>query len=384
LKDIALSETLTKLINSDSLLIGTLLPFLFILTLVVFVHEMGHYLVGRWCGIGVKAFSVGFGPELLGFTDKRGTRWKLSAIPLGGYVKFAGDANGTSTPDKAALETMSDAERKTAFHTQPVWKRAATVAAGPIANILMTIAIFAVFFGAYGKVITNPVITKFVPGSVAETAGFQLGDRFLSIDGNALESFADLQRYIAPRPGLEMTFVMDRKGEKVIIKAAPQTREIDDALGNKIKVAVLGIQTSPAEGGFEIRKFTPLQAVGESIRETGYIARETGSFLVRLAKGREDKCQLGGPVKIATMAGQAAKRGVDWLIQLAALLSIGIGLLNLLPIPPLDGGHLLFFGMEAGMRRPVSPKTQDFVFRFGGFLVFCFMAFVLFNDLFAC
>ncbi len=379
-----MSETLTKLINSDSLLVGTLLPFLFILTLVVFVHEMGHYLVGRWCGIGVKAFSVGFGPELLGFTDRRGTRWKLSAIPLGGYVKFSGDMNGASRPDSDGLSNMSEDERKTAFHTQPVWKRAVTVVAGPLANVLLTIVIFAVFFGINGQMITNPVISKLIPGSVAEAAGFQSGDRFLSIDGNAVESFSDLQRYIAPRANQEMIFVMDRKGQAITIKATPLTREIDDALGNKVRVAVLGIQTSPAESGYEIRKFTPLQAVGESIKETGFIASETGNFLVRLVKGREDKCQLGGPVKIATMAGQAAERGADWLIQLAALLSIGIGLLNLLPIPPLDGGHLLLYGMEAGMRRPVSPRTQDFVFRFGGLLVLSFMAFVLFNDLFAC
>lgn len=379
-----MSETLTKLINSDSLLVGTLLPFLAILTIVVFVHEMGHYLVGRWCGIGVKAFSVGFGPELIGFNDKHGTRWKLSAIPLGGYVKFAGDENGASMPDQAALETMSDVERKSAFQTQPVWKRAATVVAGPLANVLLTIVIFAVFFAVNGQIITNPVITKLVPGSVAEAAGFQPGDRFLSIDGNAVESFSDLQRYIAPRPDQEMTFVMDRKGQKLTLKASPQTREIDDALGNKVKVAVLGIQTSPAEGGFEVRKFTPLQALGQSVKETGYIAGETGNFIVRLIKGREDKCQLGGPVKIATMAGQAAKRGIDWLIQLGALLSIGIGLLNLLPIPPLDGGHLLMYGMEAVMRRPVSAKMQEIVFRIGGIAVLGFMGFVFFNDLFAC
>ena len=383
-KDISLSETLTKLINSDSIFLGTLLPFLAILTVVVFIHEMGHYLVGRWCGIGVKAFSVGFGPELLGYTDKKGTRWKLSAIPLGGYVKFSGDENGASIPDHAALANMSQAERNTAFHTQPVWKRAATVAAGPIANILLTIAIFAVFFAVNGRMITNPVITKIVPGSVAEAAGFQPGDKFLSINGNKVEAFSDLQRYVAPRPDQEIVFVIDRKGQTLTIKATPLTREIDDALGNKVKVAVLGVQTSPAEGGYEIRKFTPLRALGESVRETGYIAGETGSFLVRLVSGREDKCQLGGPVKIATMAGQAASRGTDWLIQLAALLSIGIGILNLLPIPPLDGGHLLMYGIEGVMRRPVSAKMQEIVFRIGGIMVLGFMGFVFFNDLFAC
>lgn len=379
-----MSETLTKLINSESLLIGTLMPFLVVLTIVVFVHEMGHYLVGRWCGIGVKAFSIGFGPELFGFNDRRGTRWKVSAIPLGGYVKFAGDENGASIPDQEALAGMSDAERRSAFQTQPVWKRAATVVAGPLANVLLTIAIFAVFFSMHGKMVTNAVVTKLVPGSVAEAAGFMPGDKFISIDGIPIDSFSDLQRYVAPRADQEMTFLMDRKGEQITIRAAPKTKEIDDALGNKVKVAVLGIQTSPAEGGYEILTFTPMQALGESVKETAFIAGETGNFIVRLVKGREDKCQLGGPVKIATMAGQAAKRGVDWLIQLAALLSIGIGLLNLLPIPPLDGGHLLLYGMEAAMRRPVSAKMQELVFRIGGLLVLSFMGFVFFNDLFAC
>ncbi|MGB8818504.1 MAG: RIP metalloprotease RseP [Rhizobiaceae bacterium] len=379
-----MSETLTKLINSESILIGTLVPFLAILTLVVFVHEMGHYLVGRWCGIGVKAFSVGFGPELLGYTDRRGTRWKLSAIPLGGYVKFLGDENGASIPDQAALENMPEDERKSAFQTQPVWKRALTVAAGPFANVLLTIAVFAVFFGMYGQVVTNAVVSKTIPGSPAEIAGFLPGDKFVSIDGNPVNSFADLQRYVGPRADQEMTFVMDRKGQQVTLKAAPTTREIDDALGNKVKVAVLGVQTTPAESGYEVKSFTPLQAIGQSVKETAFIATETGNFLVRLVKGREDKCQLGGPVKIATMAGQAAKRGIEWLIQLAAILSIGIGILNLLPIPPLDGGHLLLYGMESVMRRPVSAKMQDVVFRIGGLLVLSFMGFVFFNDLFAC
>lgn len=379
-----MSETLTKLINSDSLIFGTLLPFLAILTLVVFVHEMGHYLAGRWCGIGVKAFSVGFGRELIGFTDKRGTRWKLSAIPLGGYVKFLGDENGASIPDQAGLEAMPVEERKHAFQTQPVWKRALTVAAGPFANVLLTIAIFSVFFALYGQVVTNAIVSKIVPGTPAEIAGFLPGDKFVSIDGNAVASFSDLQRYVAPRADQEMTFVIERNGGPLTIKATPVTREIDDALGNKVKVAVLGIQTIPAESGYEVKTFTPLGAVGHAISETAFVAKETGHFLVRLVKGREDKCQLGGPVKIATMAGQAAERGLDWLIQLAALLSIGIGILNLLPIPPLDGGHLLLYGVESVIRRPVSAKVQDLMFRIGGLMVLTFMGFVFFNDLFAC
>lgn len=382
--DEKLSDTLTKLLGSDSLLIGTILPFLIVLTVVVFVHEMGHYLVGRWCGIGVKAFSIGFGPELIGFNDKRGTRWKLSAIPLGGYVKFAGDLNGASIMDADAMAAMTPQERAVAFHTQPVWKRAATVFAGPLANFILTIAIFTVFFSLYGKLVVDPVVTEIMPDTVAASAGFKPGDRFVSVDGQPVATFTDVQRYIAPRAGQEIRFAMERDGKSVEITAAPQIKEMDDPLGNKVKIAVLGIKVSNENGNFRTVNFSPLGAFQESLSEAGFIAEQTGNFFVRLVKGREDKCQLGGPVKIATMAGQAAKRGYDWLIQLAALLSIGIGILNLLPIPPLDGGHLLFYGMEAVMRRPVSAKMQDIVYRIGSILVLGFMGFVFFNDLFAC
>ena len=377
-------DFLTSLINSDSLLVGTIVPFLVVLTLVVFVHEMGHYLVGRWCGIGVKAFSIGFGPELVGFNDKHGTRWKLSAIPLGGYVKFAGDENGASVPDRDALASMSEEERKTAFHTQPVWKRAATVFAGPFANFILTVVIFAAFFALYGKVVAEPLVSTVMPNSPAAVAGFLPGDKFVSVDGEEIRTFSDVQRNVMGRAGEEIRFVVLRDGKELELSATPEIREIDDQLGNKVKTAVLGVQLSGDSGAIRVEEMSPLQAISGALDQSLFIASETGNFMVRLIKGREDKCQLGGPVKIATMAGQAAKRGVDWLIQLAAMLSIGIGILNLLPIPPLDGGHLLFYGIEAVQRRPVSEKVQEIVFRIGTLLVLSFMAFVFFNDLYAC
>jgi regulator of sigma E protease len=379
-----LSETLSKLVGTDSLLIGTLLPFFIVLTVVVFVHEMGHYLVGRWCGIGVKAFSIGFGPEIFAFNDKHGTRWRFAAIPLGGYVKFAGDMTGAGLIDQAAVDKMSDAEKKVAFHLQPVWKRAATVFAGPVANFILTMVIFSFFFALYGKNVADPIIDKVVPGSVAELAGFKPGDRFLSVDGLKIKSFDELPRYIMSRADQEMTFKLEREGKSLEIKATPRREESKDQLGNSIKVGQLGVGLTTSVQNSTNIEFTPLEAVGQAFNESKFIIAETGRFFYRLASGREDKCQLGGPVKIATMAGQAAQRGVDWLIQLTALLSIGIGILNLLPIPPLDGGHLLFYGMESVMRRPVSAKMQDIVFRIGTVLVLTFMGFVIFNDLFAC
>ena len=379
-----MSDTLTALFSGQSLFFGTILPFLFILTVVVFVHEMGHYLVGRWCGIGVKAFSIGFGPEIIGFNDRRGTRWKLSAIPLGGYVKFAGDENASSRPDAAALSELSEEDRAQAFQFAAVWKRAATVFAGPAANFILTIAIFSTIFALYGRVIADPMVARAMPGSAAEIAGFLPGDKFLRVDGAPIETFSDVQRYVSTRAGQSIKFVMEREGKEVELTAIPKETEIKDPLGNKIKIGVVGVETNKDVGKFRVVNYGPIAAVGEGIKESFFIAGQTGEFLGRLVRGREDKCQLGGPVKIATMAGKAAEKGFTWLIQLTALLSIGIGILNLLPIPPLDGGHLLFYAIEGAIRRPVTEKLQEWVYRIGGIMVLTFMGFVIFNDLFAC
>ncbi|MCO4316507.1 RIP metalloprotease RseP [Phyllobacterium sp. 21LDTY02-6] len=378
-----MTELLHTLFGSQSLLVGTIVPFLIVLTVVVFVHEMGHYLVGRWCGIGVKAFSIGFGPELIGFNDRSGTRWKLSAIPLGGYVKFAGDDDVTSSTSKD-IGAMSEAERKVAFHTQPVWKRAATVFAGPAFNILLTVLIFSVFFSLYGKRVSDPTVGEVRPGGPAAMAGFQPGDRFVSVDGARIETFADVQRIVSGRAGDPLDFVVNRNGQDVRLTATPQLTDQQDALGNTVKVAIIGVATNEAVGNFRRIEYGPVESVGQAVRESGFIIARTGQFFSRFFAGREDKCQLGGPVKIATMAGQAASQGIDWLIQLTAMLSIGIGLLNLFPLPPLDGGHLVFYAAEAVIGRPVKPVVQEVFFRAGFFLVLGFMGFVLFNDLFAC
>lgn len=368
----------------DSLLVGTIVPFLFVLTVVVFVHEMGHYLVGRWCGIGVRAFSIGFGPELIGFNDRRGTRWKLCAIPLGGYVKFVGDINATSTPDPSEVESLTPEERKVAFHTQAVWKRALTVLAGPVFNFILTIAVFAVMFSIYGKVISEPLVSEVRPDTPAAAAGLQPGDRFVSVDGSPVESFADVQRIVSGRAGDPLVFVLDRKGQEVTVTVTPQLLDQTDALGNVIRVGIIGVVSTPDNSQRRIETFSPGGAVVEAVVETGYIIARTGQFLKRFVVGREDKCQLGGPVKIADMAGKAAALGFEWLVQLVALLSVGIGILNLLPIPPLDGGHLVFYGLEAVKGRPVSERAMEAVYRVGMFLVLGFMAFVFWNDLFGC
>jgi regulator of sigma E protease len=379
-----LNEQISAIFSTDGIVLGTLLPFLFVLTVVVFVHEMGHYLVGRWCGIGVKAFSIGFGPELIGFEDRHGTRWKLSAIPLGGYVKFVGDINATSTPDAGELEALSPAERRVAFHTQPIWKRAATVFAGPAFNFLLAVAVFAVMFSIYGKFVSEPMVAEVRPGSPAAVAGIRPGDRFVSVDGTLVDSFADVQRLVGGRAGDSMVFVLMRDGEEIEVIATPEVSEQTDALGNVVKLGLIGVVNNEALGQPRLIEFGPLGAVAEAVRETAFITVRTGQFLQRFVVGREDKCQLGGPVRIADMAGRAARLGFEWLVQLVALLSVGIGILNLLPIPPLDGGHLLFYGIEAVKGRPVSERAMEAVYRVGLFLVLAFMAFVFWNDLFGC
>ena len=379
-----MGDLFTTIFGVEGLLIGTIIPFLFVLTVVVFVHEMGHYLVGRWCGIGVKAFSIGFGPELVGFNDRHGTRWKLSAVPLGGYVKFVGDMNATSQPDEEGMEALTEQEQRVAFHTQPIWKRAATVFAGPLFNFILAIAVFTVMFSVYGRYVADPVVAEVREGSPAAMAGFAPGDVFATVDGRPVETFADVQRYVSGRAGDRIVFGMRRDGKEIELVATPELSEQLDAIGNTVRIGVIGVVNTQAVGKPRVIELSPTQALGAAVTETGHVIARTGQFLKRFVVGREDKCQLGGPVKIAEMSGRAASLGFEWLVQLVALLSIGIGILNLLPIPPLDGGHLMFYGFEAALGKPVSERVMDGVYRVGLLLVLGFMAFVFWNDLFAC
>ena len=375
-------DFVTSIFSTNGLLVGTIIPFLFVLTVVVFVHEMGHYLVGRWCGIGVKAFSIGFGPELFGFNDRHGTRWKLSAIPLGGYVKFTGDMSVTSTPDPESTEHLSPDELRVAFHTQPVWKRAATVFAGPFFNFLLTIAVFAVMFAGFGRYVMEPMVAEVRPDTPAAIAGFQPGDRFVSIDGTQVRTFGDVQRIVSGRAGDELSFIVRRNEEEVVLKATPELLEQKDALGNTVRIGVIGVVNDQEMGQPRLIEFGPLEALGEAVRETGYVIYRTGQFLKRFVAGREDRCQLGGPVKIADMAGKAAQLGFEWVVQLVALLSVGIGVLNLLPIPPLDGGHLVFYAYEAVTGKPPSDGALRVLMTMGLIIVLGLMLFGLTNDLF--
>jgi regulator of sigma E protease len=362
-------------------LIGYLVPFLFVLTIVVFFHELGHFLVARWCGIKVVTFSLGFGPELVGFNDRYGTRWKISAIPLGGYVKFFGDDNAASVPDQAAAAAMSESEKKDSFAGQAVAARAAVVAAGPIANFILAIAIFAAIFMIVGKQTTSARVDAVQPGSAAATAGFQPGDLVLSIDGEKIDSFSDMQRIVSISSGETLKIVVERQGSELTLKATPQLKEIKDNFGNVHRLGVLGISRSMAAGDIKIQKLGPLPAVVLGAQETWFVVDRTMSYIVGVFAGREAADQLGGPIRIAQVSGQVASAGFVALIHLTAVLSVSIGLLNLFPIPLLDGGHLLFYVIEAVRGRPLSDRAQEVGFRIGLAIVVMLMIFATFNDI---
>jgi regulator of sigma E protease len=362
-------------------LIGYLVPFLFVLTIVVFFHELGHFLVARWCGIKVLTFSLGFGPELAGFYDRHGTRWKISAVPLGGYVKFFGDDNAASVPDRAASAAMSESEKKDSFAGQKVGARAAVVAAGPIANFVLAVAIFAGIFMIVGKQTTSARVDAVQPGSAAATAGFQPGDLVLSINGEAIGSFSDMQRIVSISSGEPLKIVVERKGSEVTLNATPQLKEIKDNFGNVHRLGVLGISRSMAAGDIKTQKLGPLAAISQGAQETWFVVDRTLSYIGGVFAGREAADQLGGPIRIAQVSGQVASAGFTALMHLTAVLSVSIGLLNLFPIPLLDGGHLLFYGIEAVRGRPLSDRAQEVGFRIGLAIVVMLMIFATFNDI---
>lgn len=375
------ADVLAGLHHVGSGIIGYAVPFLFVLTLVVFFHELGHFLVARRCGIRVLTFSIGFGPELFGFYDRYGTRWKVAAVPLGGFVKFLGDDSAASTPDRAAAETMTEAEKKEAFAHKSVGARAAVVAAGPIANFILAILIFAGIYTTIGKQITSARVDAVQPGSAAAAAGFEPGDVVLSIDGSRIDSFTDMQRIVSLAAGEMLTIEVERGGVHKTLKAVPTLREVKDAFGGSHRMGVLGISRSMAPGDIRVEKAGPLKALAMGAQETWFVVDSTFSYIGGVFSGREGTDQLGGPIRIAQVSGQVASAGFAPLLHLAAVLSVSIGLLNLFPIPLLDGGHLLFYMIEAIRGRPLSDRAQEVGFRIGLAIVVMLMIFATYNDI---
>lgn len=362
-------------------LVGYILPYVIVLSLLVFVHEFGHYLAGRLSGIRVLAFSIGFGPELVGFTDGHGTRWKISAIPLGGYVRFFGDADAASRPDDGELEELTPEEKAQTLAGAKLWKRAVTVAAGPIANFILAIAIFAVLFGMMGKPVADPVVAEVKADSAAAEAGVKPGDVLVALDGEAVETFDDVVRYISMRPKIPVVVTVRRDGSELGLNMTPRRVETSDRFGNKMEVGQIGIVTNQQSGNFRIVELTPLQAVGEGVRQTWHIVTGTVDYLSNLIAGRMNADQLGGPVRVVQASGQMATLGVVALVNLAAVLSVSLGLLNLMPIPVLDGGHLLLYALEALRGKPVGPNAQEIAFRIGLAMIVSLMVFATWNDI---
>jgi regulator of sigma E protease len=358
-----------------------LIPFLFVLTVVVFFHELGHFWVARRVGVKVDAFAIGFGPELIGFNDRHGTRWRIAAIPLGGYVRFHGDDSVASTPDRQAIATMSTEEKRVSFFLQPLWKRAAIVAAGPIANFILAILIFAAVFLVYGRQETSPRVDAVQAGSVAEAAGFKPGDLVVAIEGREIKSFAEMQRVVGASPGEPLKIEVERGNQRLTLTATPQLKEIKDSFGNVHRLGVLGITRSATAADVTTQRFGPVEALKLGVGETWFVIERTLGYIAGMVTGREAADQLGGPIRIAQISGQVATVSFAALLHLTAVLSVSIGLLNLFPVPLLDGGHLLFYAIEAIRGRPLSDRAQEVGFRIGLALVLMLMIFATWNDI---
>ena len=358
---------------------GYVLPFLFVLTVVVFFHELGHFAVARWNGVRVEAFSVGFGREIFGFTDRRGTRWKFSWIPLGGYVRFQGDANAASVPDAAANGRPDDRGN---FHNQPLFARIAVTAAGPLANFILAVLIFATLAFFFGEYVRAPRVDEVRPDSAAAEAGLLPGDIVRAIDGVEIESFQDIRREVLRHPDESLTFTIERGGESMRLPVVPRWETITDAFGNETRAGVLGV-VHHATGAGDVRhvEYGLFASLAEGVARTYAITRDTLVYVGHMITGRRDADQLGGPLRIAQISGQSAELGWLSLIQLTALLSVSIGLINLFPIPLLDGGHLLYYAIEGLLGRPLAQRYQEAGFRVGFALVIGLMLFVTWNDL---
>jgi len=368
-------------------IIGRLIGVIAVLMLIVVIHELGHYLVGRWCGIKAAVFSVGFGPEICARIDKSGTRWRLAALPLGGYVRFVGDESGDSQPAAAkntAAVGAGQAPLKGSFAAAGPWRKVATVFAGPLFNGLLAVLILAFMAFHFGKFTIAPVVSRVLPDSPAAAAGLQPGDRFITMNGRAVVSFEDISRYVMTHENEPVHFVVERQGRPLNLAVTPELARTDDGFGNIIRVGRIGVAGSNDPQNISRRTYGAADALGEGLRDTWMVIGQTGQYLAKLAEGRGDRCQLSGPVRTAEIAWQVSDIGVWALVQLAALLSVGIGLFNLLPMPPLDGGHLLFYLVEGLTGYAAPARLQEMVFRAGWILILLFTIFAILNNSIPC
>ncbi|WP_267393125.1 MULTISPECIES: RIP metalloprotease RseP [unclassified Sphingomonas] len=354
----------------------TVIAFLGAIGPLVFIHEMGHYLAGRLFGVKAEAFSIGFGREIAGFTDSRGTRWKFGWLPLGGYVRFAGDMNPASQPDAAWL-SLPAAERQRTFQAKPLWQRAIIVGAGPFVNLVLAILILAGFAYGYGVDATPAVVGTVVEGSPAAKAGIREGDRIVSIGGTAMENFSDIAKYALIRPGEQAEVQLVRAGRPADVTLAIGVVHQRDRFGNDYRIGRLGI----GSGAPVLAPVGALAAIPAGVKMTGDIIGGTLQTLGQIISGRRSMDELGGPIRIAKVSGEQLALGWSAFVWLIAMLSINLGFINLLPVPMLDGGHLFFYAIEAIRRRPLEPSIQEWAFRGGLAAVLALMLIVTFNDL---
>lgn len=355
--------------------------FAFVITIVVFFHELGHFAVARACGVAVETFSIGFGKAIVSWTDRKGTLWKISWIPLGGYVKFLGDADATSRPDEELVKQLPPEKRTTAFLSKPLYQRALVVLAGPAANFVLAIAIFAVTFMFLGREVVMPRVDQIKPGSAAATAGIKAGDIIRKADGRAIGEFSDLQGIVTMSAGRDMTIVVERNGQFLTLHATPQLLEMKTPFGDVQRVGVLGIVNNLGKDEVTLVRYGPAGAVREATIRTWNVVDSTMTYLWRMVVGQQDASQLSGPLGIAKVSRQVASIGIIELINLAALISVSIGLVNLFPVPILDGGHLLYYACEAVMGRPLGARAQDVGFRLGLAVMLGLMVLATWNDL---
>ena len=343
---------------------------------LVFFHEFGHYVVGRLFGVGAEVFSIGFGREIVGWTDRRGTRWKVGWLPLGGFVRFVGDMNPASAPEVTGVD-VPEADRARSFHHKPVWQRFLIVLAGPMANFLLAIVIFAAFFAILGFPQTPSLVHAVAPGGAAERAGLAPGDRIVAVNGRATDSFEDLASFVALRPNHQVSIEFVRDGERRRVPARVASEVQTDRFGQRFEIGRLGVFAP----GRAFVQLSPLELLPTAAAYTVKTTRSMIDGLWQIISGRRSVKDLGGPLKIAQIAGQQASLGAFEFIQLLAFFSINLGFINLLPVPMLDGGHLLFYGIEAVRRRPVSLRVQDWAFRGGLAFILALLVFTTVNDL---
>lgn len=360
-----------------SLVLHNAFWFVIILSIIVFVHEFGHYYVAKISGVKIDAFSIGFGPEIFGWNDKSGTRWKVCCIPMGGYVKMYGDVNPASMPDGEKMEEMTLEQKKNAFHFKPLSVKAAIVFAGPLANFLLAIVLLTFFFSYYGKPVTTTELSVVVEGSAAADAKLEVGDIITKMDGEPVKDFSDIQRIIGLNTGTEIEIEYARNGEVKQTTATPKITTRQDIFGNEIKAALLGIQANV----ISYEKLGAGSSVFESVVETYKLSVGTLTAIGQMITGERSAREISGPLGIAKYSGQSAEKGLPTILWFMVIISINLGLVNLFPIPVLDGGHLLFYAIEGLQGRPLAERFQQYGFKIGLALITALALFSIFNDI---